>query len=288
MIKFQLVTSLLFLGATCSTFPQFNLTGIQNKLRGSYSAGIIASRITGELYLKGVCLNKYMDDSIVTTIIRDTLVNFEVLTESEADLVQPEHLLLTGRNQYKLKVFDGSSTAWSKGVTLIVENHSDITTWTNGDYQFHFIAYFTPKDYLWLRNILMHDPKFSTDEWILGCLMQILNDNHFDSDFENIPWTDSFKKVFRWSNRLEEHMGHFGPWWAHESETVNEMINRREDISKVKVCKHIDVLIQNLRYFFNHQTTENNFGMMLNLDWSFSWDEYSGDVAMNLKCVYIW
>ena len=111
MIKFQLVSSLLFLGASCSTVTHLNLLGTQNKLRGSYSAGMIASRIKGELYLKGVCLNKYMDDPIVTAVIRDTLVNFELLTESEADLVQPEHLLLTGRSQYKLKVFDGSSTA---------------------------------------------------------------------------------------------------------------------------------------------------------------------------------
>ena len=33
----------------------------------------------------------------------------------------------------------------------------------------------------------MHDLKFSTDEWILGCLMQVLNDNHFSSSEENIP-----------------------------------------------------------------------------------------------------
>ena len=111
MIKFQLVTSLLFLGVSCSTVSQFNLVGIKNQLNGSYSAGIIASRIKGELYLKGVCLNKYMDDPTVATIIRETLVNFGVLLESEATCVQPEHLLLTGRNQYKLKVFDGASTA---------------------------------------------------------------------------------------------------------------------------------------------------------------------------------
>ena len=111
MIKFHLIGSLLFLGASCSSVSQLKLGGTQNKLRGSYSAGIVASRITGELYLKGVCLNKYMDDPLVTKIIRETLVNFGVLLESEATCVQPEHLLLTGRNQYKLKVFDGASTA---------------------------------------------------------------------------------------------------------------------------------------------------------------------------------
>ena len=287
MIKFQLVTSLLFLGATCSTFPQFNLTGIQNKLRGSYSAGIIASRITGELYLKGVCLNKYMDDPIVTTIIRDTLVNFEVLTESEADLVQPEHLLLTGRNQYKLKVFDGSSTAWSKAVTLIVESHADITTWYAGDYDFHFIAYFTPKQYLWLRKILLHDPKLSADQWILGCLVQVLDDNDIDTDWENIPWTGSFPKIFRWDNRLEEHMSHFEPWPVSKSEIINMMINCKDIdhlMRKVRACKDIDILILTLRGFLNYQTAEDNFGMMLNIEWNYDTDSN----AMSLKSAYIW
>ena len=216
MVKFQLVSSLLFLGASCSSASQLNLASIQSKIRGSYSAGVIASRIKGELYLKGVCLNKYMDDPIVTTIIRDTLVNFEVLTESEANLVQPEHLLLTGRNQYKLKVVDGSSTAWS-----------------------------------------------------------------------NIPWTDSLKKIFRWENRLEEHMGHFGPWWAHESETINAVINREyiyHPQHEVNVCKNIDALIRGLRNFFNYQTAENNFGMMLNLAWHYN----SDDNVMSLQSAYIW
>lgn len=42
--------------------------------------------------------------------------------------------------------------------------------------------------------------------------MQVLNDNHFNNadSYENIPWTDSLTKIFRWYNRLENHMGHFG------------------------------------------------------------------------------
>ena len=282
MIKFQLVTSLLFLGVSCSTVSQFNLVGIKNQLNGSYSAGIIASRIKGELYLKGVCLNKYMDDPTVATIIRETLVNFGVLLESEATCVQPEHLLLTGRNQYKLKVFDGASTAWSKTITLIVEDHSDITTWSQNDNIFHFIAYFTPGDYLWLRNILMHDPKFSTDEWFLGCLVQILNDNHFSSRQENIPWTDSLTKIFRWGNRLEEHMGDFGPWDCGLSETMNQMINWKKN-KRLVLVHNDELLIYTLRDFFNYQTTENNFGMMMNLEW-----DWSRSSHMSLKLFYVW
>ena len=281
MVKFHLIGSLLFLGASCSSVSQLNLGGTQSKLRGSYSAGIVASRITGELYLKGVCLNKYMDDPLVTKIIRETLVNFEVLMESEADLVQPEHLLLTGRNQYKLKVFDGASTAWSKTITLIVESNSDITTWSQNDNIFHFIAYFTPGNYLWLRNLLMNDPKFSTDQWFLGCLMQILNDNHFDSSWANIPWTDSLTKIFRWDNRLEEHMGDFGPWECGLSETMNGMINYKN--KRWYFCHDIELLRDELRDFFDYQTAENNFGMMLNLEWTWSRDDHD-----RLKKVYVW
>ena len=135
-----------------------------------------------------------------------------MLSNSEATYFQPEHLLLTGSSEYKLKVFDGASTAWSKTITLIVESNSDITPWTTDDHDFHFIAYFTPGDYLWWKKILMHDPKLSKDEWILWCLMQVLNDNHFNNadSYENIPWTDSLTKIFRWYSRLENHMGHFG------------------------------------------------------------------------------
>ena len=281
MIKFQLIGSLLFLGASCSSASQLNLASIQSKIRGSYSAGVIASRIKGELYLKGVCLNKYMDDPIVTTIIRDTLVNFEVLTESEANLVQPEHLLLTGRNQYKLKVVDGSSTAWSKAITLIVEDHSEITNWTQNDNIFHFIAYFNPGNYLWLRNILMHNSWFSRDEVFLGCFVQVLNDNHFDTSWDNIRDTDSLTKIFKWGNRLEEHMGDFGPWECGISETMNLMINWKN--KRWYFCHDVELLIYELRDFFNYQTAKNNFGMMLNLEWTWSRDDH-----MRLKTVCVW
>ena len=33
----------------------------------------------------------------------------------------------------------------------------------------------------------MHDPKLSTDEWFLGCLVQVLNDSNFDSSYIIIP-----------------------------------------------------------------------------------------------------
>ena len=117
--------------------------------------------------------------------------------------------------------------------------------------------------------------------------MQVLNDNHFDTSEENIPWTDSLKKIFRWENRLEEHMGHFGPWWAHESETINAVINREyiyRPQHEINVCKNIDALIHILRDFFDYQTAENNFGMMLNLAWHYN----SDDNVMSLQSAYIW
>lgn len=47
------------------------------------------------------------------------------------------------------------------------------------------------------------------------------------------------------------------------------MINRKyidNDFHTVEVCENIDILMQNLRYFFNHQNAENNLGMILNLE----------------------
>ena len=58
--------------------------------------------------------------------------------------------------------------------------------------------------------MLRHDPKLSPDEWFLGYLVQMLNDNDFDTSWDNIPWTDSLTKIFRWGNQLEEHTGDFG------------------------------------------------------------------------------
>ena len=64
------------------------------------------------------------------------------------------------------------------------------------------------------------------------------------------------------------------------------MINRKyidNDFHTVEVCENIDILMQNLRYFFNHQNAENNLGMILNLEWS--WNRSEG---MSLRCVHIW
>ena len=52
-----------------------------------------------------------MDDPVVAKAIRETLVHYEELSPAEAALVQPEHLLLTGIEHCRLKVFNGASTA---------------------------------------------------------------------------------------------------------------------------------------------------------------------------------
>ena len=105
-----------------------------------------------------------------------------------------------------------------------------------------------------VKNILMHDPKFSTNAWFLGCLIQVFNDNQF-GDFENIPWTDPLAKIFRWDNRLENHMGHFSSYKTNKNETINYMINRvylETSVHMLYVCKNIEFLVYSLRNFFNH------------------------------------
>ena len=248
----------------------------------------IAAKITGEVYLKSFCLHHYMDEAAVTNNIRAVLVNYELLSADEAQYVFPEHRLLSQSKTYStLLVFKYSQVAHSKGIALIVESHSEIVTWHVDDHKLHFIAYFTPGNYLWLKNILMHDHKFRKDDWFLGCLMQVLNDNHFNYYCKNIPCTDALTKIFRWGNRLEEHMGHFGSWLTDKSETLNAMINRhyiKRRYRKIKVCKGIDVLMNNLRGFFKYQTAENNLGMMFNIEWTYD----SDDDAMTLEFAHIW
>ena len=281
------MSSSLLLFAGFSATPKYLLNNISepNTPGWHHSVKVVARKIRGEFYLKGVCLNKFMDDPLVTKMIRQTLVHYRILSESEASLVSPYHVRLQNNSSHALWVTDGKKGAYSKYVTWHVEPYSDITTWHVDDHFFHFIAYFTPSNYLWLRNLLMHDPKFSTDEWFLGCLMQVLNDNQF-GDFENIPWTKSLTKIFRWDNRLENHMGHFGYYYHNKDETMNFMINRKYQefqVHTLYVCKNIEFLVYSLRNFFNLQTAENNFGMMLNLEWG-----YNSDDGYSLLLADIW
>ena len=289
-MKFQLISSSLVLFTGFSTTPKYLFNNISEPKTPSWhhSVKLVARKIRGEFYLKGVCLNKFMDDPLVTKMIRQTLVNYRILSESEASLVAPDHVRLQKNSSHALWVTDGKKGVYSKDITWHVEPYSDITTWHVDDHFFHFIAYFTPENYLWLRNILMHDPKFSSDAWFLGCLMQVLNDNHFSSSssYTNIPSTDSLTKIFRWGNRLEEHMGHFGAWWMSKNATVDVMINRKHvehDGYTIAVCKNIDVLMNNLRGFFKYQTAKNNFGVMLNLEWG-----YNSDDGYSLRLADIW
>lgn len=125
-MKNQLVRYFILV-ISSSPVLQFDLTIKSVKLNKFRSAESIAGKISGELYLKEIFLNKYMDDPLVTKIIYETLVNYEMLYPLEADLVILEQLLLTERNQYKLKVLMVHRQHDQK-ITLIVADYSDITT----------------------------------------------------------------------------------------------------------------------------------------------------------------
>ena len=105
----------------------------------------------------------------------------------------------------------------------------------------------------------------------------------------SIPWIDSLTKIFRWCNQLEEYMGDFGLvlWPKSKFRIMNAVINQKymnHHLHKMEVYGNINFLIYNLRYFFNCQTAENNFGMMLNLEWSYN----AGNNAMTLLSAHIW
>ena len=140
-MKNQLVRYFILV-ISSSPVLQFDLTIKSVKLNKFRSAESIAGKISGELYLKEIFLNKYMDDPLVTKIIYETLVNYEMLYPLEADLVILEQLLLTERNQYKLKVLMVHRQHDQK-ITLIVADYSDITTWGLDDHNFHFTTYYS-------------------------------------------------------------------------------------------------------------------------------------------------
>ena len=89
----------------------------------------IATKITGELYLKSFCLHRYMDETTVTNNIRAVLINYGLLSANEAQYVFPEHRLLSQTKTYStLLVFKDGQAAHSQGIALIVEDHSEIVT----------------------------------------------------------------------------------------------------------------------------------------------------------------
>ena len=284
MLKTLLVTSFI----SSVSFIQIEYVYLPNLFQRNDALPVIADKITGELYLKSFCLNKMMDDSQVTKNIQDTLIGFQLLSPAEAQYVRPEHLLLTGRNQYRLRVLEGVKVAYSRKITFIVENHSDITTWHYFMNDFHFIAYFTSQDYFWLKNLLTNDPKFSSDAWFLGAFIQILNDNDFNSDFHDIPWTTSLKKIFSWDDRLARHMLHFGDIYQTKSQTADGMINMcNSSCWNNYPCRNIKVLFHNLKHALASYS-EKKGGLMMNLRWSFHNPSSSDHAYFQLEHSLFW
>ena len=72
------------------------------KFRRRHSIQTIARKIRGEFYLKSVCLNRFMDDPLVTKMIRQTLVNYRILSESDASLVSADHIRLKNNSRHPL------------------------------------------------------------------------------------------------------------------------------------------------------------------------------------------
>ena len=70
-------------------------------------------------------------------------------------------------------------------------------------------------------------------------------------------------------------MDHFGYWDENVTDTVVRMIQRIDQGWRMLLCKNIDNLINILRYFFNDQTVKDDFGMMLDVEWSYNSDDFT-------------
>ena len=97
-----------------------------SKLKETATAIAFKIQTGAVLHLKGFCQNQAMDTPKVTTEIRKTLVGYELLSESEARYVVPEHLMLTGNNKYQLQVIKDGITARTLPITFIVEKSAVI------------------------------------------------------------------------------------------------------------------------------------------------------------------
>ena len=293
MKKFYLILPTVFLSnisSVCTLLPDQLLVNKNQNIISHHivpdnakntktSATSIASKIKWTLYLKTFCDKKFADDLAVVKNIRETLVSYHILTKTEAQFVQPRHYLifLNLPNQYQLRVIKDGQTAFSPAIALVIWEYSKILHLQADDNHFCFLAYFTPEDYLFLKNMLLK----SSEKYFLGTLMQILDDNDFEHDtflnwiysLPNLDDDSDYRHVFKWENRLEEHMGHFGDWTQNKSETTDAMI-ARDSYSRRPTCHNIETLVDELKLYIATHYDHNNNGMMLRLKWSFD-DDYT-------------
>ncbi len=104
---------------------------------------------------------------------------------------------------------------------VIVNN--DIVVQSVSSYHFYFQARLSNSTYNGFPGYLNQIDTTSTQSFI-----QWLNDNNFGGDFPNLSqYTQHgfFHDPVPWSNRLEEHMGHFGAWYQSKADTAYNMIN---------------------------------------------------------------
>ena len=136
----------------------------------------IANKIQLGVHLKKFCSQKMMDNPAVAENIRQVIVGQKILSASEAQYVQPQHKMIINNHKYRLRVIKDGKTVYSPLNPFFVHLNSKIIHWESSDYTLHFIAYFTPSDYILLRKILSLQSK----HYFLGAFLQMLNNAQFD------------------------------------------------------------------------------------------------------------
>ena len=247
------------------------------------TAVTIANKIKLELHLKNFCYQQMMDSPAVVKDIRQGLVGQKVLSFAEAQYVQPEDIFIISKNKYRLRVIKDGKTAYSQPILFIINRYSKIIHWECTDNILHFIAYFTSGDYIVLKKVLNAIPA----DWFLGAFIQILNDGEFiggvDSTFcipelrEIAEYTAAYRHIFRWDNRLDRYMSHFGFWFDDQVSTADSMVRLKrcesDHCNHNKICNGASVLRDWLKQWLkSHSEHQNNNGVMMNLKWEYTTD----------------
>ena len=238
----------------------------------------IANKIQLGVHLKKFCSQKMMNNPAVAENIRQVIVGQKILSASEAQYVQPQHKMIINNHKYRLRVIKDGKTVYSPLNPFFVHQNSKIIHWESSDYTLHFIAYFTPSDYILLRKILGLQSK----HYFLGAFLQMLNDAQFDwerqdwakyciptkKEMYNLP---GYRHIFQWDNRLDQYMGHFGSWDEGFIRTADRMIriNKCTAGHCYWICEHASILRDWLKKWLKNHDEHHNNGVMMNLKWEF-------------------
>ncbi len=102
------------------------------------------------------------------------------------------------------------------------------------------------------------------------CLFQWLDDNDFHNsvfpNLNNYTAHGYWHEPITWSNRLEEHMGHFGDWLEDKSQTAYNMIQGTDEYYLINFGNTVETAYKQAYKAGNATGIDMNFGFTYNGD----------------------